>query len=173
MAAAGELPHGFVGERAGAGDDADLAGVVDVAGHDADFALAGGDDAGAVRADEARGAFLERGLDLHHVEDGDAFGDADDEFDPGVHGFEDGIGGAGGRDENHGGVATCVGAGFANGVVNGDLAFEGFAAAAGRDAGDDIGSVIHAGLRVEAAGFSSDALHEQAGVFVNEDGHGV
>jgi hypothetical protein len=26
---------------------------------------------------------------------------------------------------------------------------------------------------MEATGFSCDALHEQAGVFVNEDGHGV
>ncbi len=173
MAAAGELPHGFVGEGAGARDDADLAGVVDVTGHDADFAGAGGDDAGAVRANEAGGAFLKRGFDPHHVDDGDAFGDADDEFDPGINGFEDRVGGAGGRDEDHGGVATGLGAGLHDGVENGDLAFEGLAAAAGSDSGDDIGSVIHAGFGVEATGFSCDALHEQAGVFVNEDGHGV
>ena len=173
MAAAGELPHGFVGESARARDDADLAGVVDVTGHDADFAGAGGDDAGAVRADQARGAFLERGFDPHHVDDGDALGDADDEFDPGINGFEDRVGGAGWGHKDHGGVATRLSAGLHDGVVNGDLAFEGLAAAAGCDAGDDIGSVIHAGFGVEATGFSCDALHEQAGVFVNEDGHSV
>ncbi len=38
----GELPDGLVGQRAGAADDADVPGrrLVDVAGHDADLALA-------------------------------------------------------------------------------------------------------------------------------------
>ena len=53
MPEAGELTDRLVGERARAGDDADVAGLVDVPGHDADLALAGGDDAGAVGADEA------------------------------------------------------------------------------------------------------------------------
>jgi hypothetical protein len=44
--------HGLVGQRAGARDDADLAALVDVAGHDADLAFVGRDDAGAVRADQ-------------------------------------------------------------------------------------------------------------------------
>ena len=35
-----ELPDGFVGERAAAAHDADRALLVDVAGHDADLALA-------------------------------------------------------------------------------------------------------------------------------------
>src|SRR4029079_4427563 len=48
-----ELADRLVGERAGARQDADRALLVDVARHDADLALAGGDDAGAVRADEA------------------------------------------------------------------------------------------------------------------------
>ena len=47
------LPDGFVGQRAAAAHDADLARLVDVAGHDADLAFAGRDDAGAVRADRA------------------------------------------------------------------------------------------------------------------------
>jgi len=37
----GELADGFVGERAGARDDADATFLVDVAGHDADLAFAG------------------------------------------------------------------------------------------------------------------------------------
>ena len=36
----GELAHGFVGKRAAAADDADVAGLVNLAGHDADLALA-------------------------------------------------------------------------------------------------------------------------------------
>src|SRR5690606_14237510 len=42
----------FVGQRARARDDADLAGLVDVAGHDADLAFAGADHARAVGADQ-------------------------------------------------------------------------------------------------------------------------
>ena len=44
-----------------AADDADRAGLVDVAGHDADLALAGRDDAGAVRPDQpARACFSDK-----------------------------------------------------------------------------------------------------------------
>jgi len=70
---------GFVGQRAAAADDADISLLVNAAGHDADLAFTGRNDAGAVRADQAR--FLEvhdRG-DAHHVDGGDAFGDANDE----------------------------------------------------------------------------------------------
>ena len=49
-----QRPDDFVGERAGARDEADPAALVDVAGHDADLGLAGGDQAGAVRADQPR-----------------------------------------------------------------------------------------------------------------------
>ena len=50
----GELIHGFVSKRAAAADNADVALLVDAAGHDADFAFAGRNDAGAIGADEAR-----------------------------------------------------------------------------------------------------------------------
>ncbi len=50
-----QLTDRFVGQRAGAGRRTPmLPGLVDVARHDADLARAGGDDAGAVRADEPR-----------------------------------------------------------------------------------------------------------------------
>ncbi|OAQ98663.1 hypothetical protein LLEC1_05026 [Akanthomyces lecanii] len=48
------LVDGLVSERAGARHDADAAALVDEAGHDANLALAGGDYAGAVGADETR-----------------------------------------------------------------------------------------------------------------------
>ena len=74
-----QLPDGFVGERAAAADDADLARLVDVAGHDADLALAGRDDAGAVRADQhGIGCLADQLVDPDHVEDRDALGDRDD-----------------------------------------------------------------------------------------------
>src|SRR5207244_9924039 len=58
---------------------------------------------------------LEKRFHLHHVEDGDAFGDGDDCFDAGVGGFHDGVGAAGGGDEAHG----CCRAGFFDGFGDG------------------------------------------------------
>ena len=49
-AGVGGLLHGLVGQRARARDDADAAGLEDVARHDADLALVGRQHAGAVRA---------------------------------------------------------------------------------------------------------------------------
>ena len=85
VALVGGLLDGFVGQGAGAGDYAYLPRQVDVAGHDADLALAGGDDAGAVGADEAAAGGVQAFLDEEHVEGGDALGDADDEIEAGVH----------------------------------------------------------------------------------------
>src|SRR5262249_2105799 len=48
------LKHGFVGEGAGARDDANLAGLEDVAGHNADLAFARGHHARTVGADQPR-----------------------------------------------------------------------------------------------------------------------
>ena len=53
-AGGGGLGDGLVGEGSTAGDDADLAAAVDVAGHDADLAGVGCDHAGAVGADQDR-----------------------------------------------------------------------------------------------------------------------
>jgi len=68
---------------------------VDVAGHDADLAGVRRDDAGAVGADQLGGRALQRALDAHHVEHRDAFGDADDQFHPGIDRLEDRVGGKG------------------------------------------------------------------------------
>src|SRR5271155_3209634 len=77
----GQLIDRFVSQRARSRDDADVARLVDVPGHDADFAFARGDDSRAVGTDEPRFAARQVGLHLHHVEHGYAFGDADDELD--------------------------------------------------------------------------------------------
>lgn len=62
----GGLVDGLVGQGAGTRDDTDAAALVDEAGHDADLALAGGDDAGAVGADQTG-----LGLGLEHLGDAD------------------------------------------------------------------------------------------------------
>lgn len=48
----GGLVDSFVGESSRARNDTNTAALVDEAGHDADFALAGGDYSGAVGTDE-------------------------------------------------------------------------------------------------------------------------
>ena len=145
---------------------------MNVAGHDADFAFAGGDDAGTIWSNEARGAFGHGGLDSHHINHRDAFGDADDELDAGVNRFEDRVRSTSWWNENHRGVATGFAARFHDGVKDGNLIFENLTTACGRDARNDIGAVFHTGLRVGCSRLASDALNEQARIFINEDGHG-
>ncbi len=99
-AEAGELIDGFVSESAAAADYADVALLVDAAGHDADFAFPGRDDARAVGADQPRFVAIDYGGDAHHVDDRNALGDADDERNLGVGGFEDGVCSVRRRNEN-------------------------------------------------------------------------
>src|SRR5207302_4082664 len=83
-----ELVDDFVGQRATARHDADLAGLANVAGDDSHFAFAGRDEAGAIRSDEPSAALVDEWEDARHVEDGDALGDTNDQLEPGVGGFE-------------------------------------------------------------------------------------
>ena len=71
----GGLEHRFIGQRAGAADDADAALLEDVAGHDPDLALARRQHARAVGADQPRLRARQRALDPDHVEHRNALGD--------------------------------------------------------------------------------------------------
>src|SRR5277367_2635192 len=92
---------GFVSQGAATADDADVALLVHAAGHDADFAFAGGDDAWAIGADQARFLEVDGGGYADHVDDWNAFGDADDQWHLRIGGFEDGIRGEGWRNEDY------------------------------------------------------------------------
>jgi hypothetical protein len=99
---AGALVDCLVGQGAGPGHDADLAGLVDVARHDADLALVGLDDAGAVGPDHAAGLLgAQHVLDPHHVVLGDAVRDDHHQLDLRLDGLDDGAGRAGGRHVDH------------------------------------------------------------------------
>ena len=89
------LVHRFVSQRAGARDDADAALGEDGARHDADLAFAGGENAGAVRPDQARPGAFQRGLHAHHVEHRNALCDGDDQLHLGIDRLADRIGGEG------------------------------------------------------------------------------
>src|SRR5688572_22994151 len=166
----GELVHGLVRERAAARHDADASGRVDVGRHDADLAFAGRDDAGTVGSDEPRGGFVEHALDAHHVEDRDAFGDADDERDARVDGFENAVAGAGRRHVDDRRVGSRLPHGLGDRVEDRD-ALEIGAGAARRDAGHHLRAVLAAEARVQLARRSGDALRQHAGRSIDEDAH--
>ena len=145
VAAGGQLPDGFIGQRAGAGDHADVALLVNVAGRDADAAAAVGvlpvarsDDARAVWPDEAGLGAAHGLLHFHHVVDRDAFGDADDQIQTGIDAFEDRVGGKWRRNENRRNGGARFLHGLIHGVEDRHIVSEDLTAFAGRDAGDDL-----------------------------------
>ena len=80
-AALGQLVADLVGQRARARHEPDVALREEVRRDDPDVGLARRQDAGAVRADQARAAALQVRVDAQHVVRRDALGDRDDELD--------------------------------------------------------------------------------------------
>jgi hypothetical protein len=136
-----------------------LPGLWMTAGHDADLALAGGDDAGAVGTDEAHRFVLEIVLHPHHVHDRNALGDADDQGHFGVGRFHDGVGGKGRGHENHAGVGAGNFDGIGDRIENGNIVHL-LAALSGGHAGNHLGAVFNACAGMELAFFSSNTLHQ-------------
>ena len=167
-----ELVDGLVRQRARARDHADGAFGEDHRRHDADLALAGREDAGAVRADEADALLLHVGIRRDHVGDGDALGDADDDLDAGLGGLDDRAAGERRRDEDARRVRALALDSLAHRVVDRPVEV-GLPALAGDDAGDDVRAVLDHLLGVEGAFFSGQALHDEPGVLVNEDAHSI
>ena len=66
-AAIGEGVDDFIGERAALGDHANWAGGDDTAGDNAHFGFAGGNQAGAVGANQAHADFINVGTHPNHV----------------------------------------------------------------------------------------------------------
>ena len=60
----------------------------------------GRDDSRTVRSDQARFLAGHLRFDPHHVDHRDAFGDANDQLDPGIDRFQDSIRRAGGGNED-------------------------------------------------------------------------
>jgi hypothetical protein len=172
----------FVCEGAGAGDDADLSLRVDVTGHDADLALSGLDDAGAVGANEARLALaLHDCLNFNHIQGGDSFSDTHDEVHFGLNSLKDGVGGEGRRHVQHGRVGSGGLLGFGGILEDGESEVLG-ASLLGVDSADHVGAVRDCLLGVEgslqswlvrggevAYVLSGHALADDLCVFVNED----
>ncbi len=108
-----KLPNRFVSKRAAAAHDADFAGLVNVPWHDADFALAGRDDTGAVWADEDRLAATHNWIPRAMSSTGTPSVMAMTVLMPASTSFQNGVGSKTGRYENNGGVGT----GFFDGSI--------------------------------------------------------
>ena len=118
--------------------------------HDADLGLTGRNDAGAVRADQSRLGGFELGPNLDHIESRNAFGDADDERNPRVFCFENGVGGKGRRNENHGRIGAGCGNGIGHRVENRPAFMRG-SVLAGSYAANNIGAVLGAAFGVKGS----------------------
>src|SRR5690606_20661247 len=175
-----QLMDRFIGKRAAAGHDADMAGQVDVPRHDADFAFARGDDAGTVGADQDRATAFHVLFHLDHVQHRNAFRDADDEVEIGVHRFHDGVRGKRRRDVEDGSGRAGGFLRFPDRVEHRQAdrlaALEGNvhlgAALARRDAADHLRAVVEGALGVEQAGLAGDALRDHFRLLVHQDAHG-
>src|SRR6185295_7683732 len=107
-----------------------------------------------------------------HVERRDAFGDADDDRHLCARCLKNSVRCERRRDEDE----RDVGVGLRDGVfhrVEDGYAFRCFAAAAGRDAADDVGAVLDAAAGLEGALFAGDALDYESRFFADEDAHAV
>src|SRR5882757_1523413 len=170
QAIVGGLKHRFVGQRARARDDADPAFLVNEARHDADFAFVRRNDSWAIRADEPRLVARERGLDPHHVVHRNAFGDADDEFDPRIGRFQDGVRRERRRHVNHAHRRARFGYRLLGGIPDGEPQVF-LVTAAGGDAAYDLGAIGDALFRVKRPLFAGEALTNDLGVLVDQNAH--
>ena len=167
-----ELPDGFIRQGARSAHDPDPPGLVDIARHDADLALAGRDDPGAVGADQpgVRAVRLQVGHGAGHVDHRDALGDRDDHRDAGVGGLHDRVGRERRRDEDHRRVGARLLHGLGDGVEDRD-AERRRPAAAGRRPAHQVRPVRLALLGVERPRLARDALTDQPRVLVDQDAH--
>jgi len=164
------LPDRLVGEGAAAGDNADRARFVDVAGHDADLALAGGDYARAVGADQSGILTLHVLLHLDHVQDRDPFGDAADHADAGVHRLHDGVGGEWGRDEDDRGVGAGIPNCFPHRVED-RKALDLGPSLAGGNTTDHLRAIFTRSPGVEQPGCARYPLGDYSCILIDENAH--
>src|SRR3984885_7478982 len=169
-AESGELPDGFIGKRAAATHHADPAAFMNRGRHDAELALAGRNNARAVRSDQPRLRIFQRGSDADHIEHRYAFRDADRQRQPGVDGFENRIRSERRRHECDRSGRTGRAPGFGDGVEDRDTEMLRTALAGGHS-GNNLRAVIHHLLRMKTSLAAREALHHDASFLVDENAH--
>src|SRR6185312_8765301 len=146
------------------------AAAMDVARHDADLAFTGRDHAGAIGADQPRLGARERTLHFDHVQHRNAFGDANDQRDLRIDGFQDGVGGERRRHIDGGRIRADFLFRLAHRVEHGQAQM-GLAAFARRGAAHHLGAIGDGLFGMEGPLRASKALADDLGVLVDENGH--
>ena len=106
-----------------------------------------------------------------HVQHGNAFGNADNQADAGIGGFEDGGGGDRGRNVDDGRIGLRCEHGRGDRVEHGDRTLELLAAFPRRHAGDDLRAVLDHLPGMKRSVAARDSLHDEARVLVDKDAH--
>src|SRR5690606_37839111 len=163
--------HRLIGQGAGARDDTNLARLVNVSRHDADLALARRDHGRTVRTDQANRAVAhDILLHIQHSECRDTFGDADNQFPPGIRRCEQGVLAEGCRYIDHRGRGAGFLDRFGNGVEHRQVEVF-LAALARRHAADHFGAVGNRLLGMEGALRAGKALADNPRVLVDQYAH--
>ena len=144
---------------------------MDEARHDPDLGFINRDDAGTVWSDQANIATIERALDLDHVIDRDAFGNADDQLHAGIGGFQNRIGAERRWHKDQRGVALSLFDRVTNSIEDWN-AFYFLPSLARRLARDDLRSLSLALSRMERAFLPRNPLHHHPRILINENAHG-
>src|SRR5688572_1431780 len=145
---------------------------MNVARHDAYFALAGTDNARTVWTNQTSGFVFQIFPDLHHVERGYTFGDTYNHADAGIGSFHDRIRRKSRRHVDH----RRIGARFFDRVgdsVEYRNTFVGRATFARRHATDYVGSILNHLLSMERAFLAGNSLDDKARVLINKNAQEV
>ena len=160
----------FVSQGAGLRHDAHNTGLEDEAWHDAHFGLACRDDAWAVGADQRAIPLVDVRFHFHHIRDGNAFSDGDDDLDASVRRFHQGVCRKCGWHKYNADVRT----GFRHSVGNG-IEYRaiqvGLTAFSRSHTTNHIGAIFYHLAGMEGAFASGEALHNDFGIAVYKNAH--
>jgi hypothetical protein len=141
---------------------------MDVTRHDSDFAFARTDDAGTVWTDKSGRFSVQIFPDLHHIQSGNTFGYANNHRDTRVGSFHDRIGCKCRRHVNYRRVRACLFHGISDGVEYGN-ALVSSSTFAGRNATNDIRSILNHLLSMKRTLFARESLDDKARILINEN----
>src|SRR5713101_9614169 len=117
--AGAELINRLISQRARTRNDSDGAFAMNVARHNSNLAFAWRNNSGTIRSNQPRAPVLQKLPRTNHVEHGNAFGDANDQFELGVRGLHDSVSSKGRRHKNHRRIGASLVHSFLHAVEDG------------------------------------------------------
>ena len=116
-----QLVHELVGQGARLGNQTKAAGSRDIGRSNADIALSGANDSGAVRADQAHATLKRIINESGRILNGDTFGDDDQSFNSGINSFNRRVLGVCRGHEDNRNICTSFLTGLRNASKHGNL----------------------------------------------------